>query len=305
MIRQFVVSMVLLALSSLAAVAQEEPWGGNVSGWRFTQAAEPGDVVNCRALQGQNVISRSNKGRSYLSVPAPAGLTKGWYKEGRASVVIGATAEPVDAQIGGRFLLYIDDGLYPALVRARGYQWRVAGPKGIVTGSVSFSGDMAKVVAELQACTKANTIAAQPRPAAPAASGVVSLYTRSNGNLCLGAVTGMLNVGMVTNCSKPPARIRIDAGARRIRAGDKPQLCLGFLLGTFAEISDLQIAPCDRVKSPLAYDAATTQIRSDGNQCLGIDGAVQEFAKLKMQDCSPTAIGQKWVLGNTVAQPFN
>lgn len=305
MIRTFAGSIVFLALSSFAAAAQEEPWGGNVPGWRFTQTAEAGDAVNCRAVQGQNLISRSNKGRNYLSVPAPAGLPKGWYKEGRASIVIGATAEPVDAEITGRLVLYIDDGLYPELVRARGYQWRLAGPAGIVTGSVSFSGDLAKVVAEVRACAKANTVAAPTRPAAPAASDVVSFYTRSNGNLCLGAVTGMLNVGLVTTCSKPPARIRIDAGARRILAGDKPQLCLGFLLGTFAEMSDLQVAPCDRVKSPLSYDSASGQIRSDANQCLGIDGAVQEFAKLKMQPCSPTATGQKWVLGNTVAKPLN
>lgn len=164
-------------LSASTVFAQEEPWGGNVPGWSFTQAADPGNVVNCRATQGSSRISLRSNGRSYVSVPPPVGLPKGWYREGRASVVMGGTSEPVDAEIGGsRMLLHIDAGLYPALIRARGYQWRVSGPKGVVTGSVSFSGDVAKVIAELRACVKANSAAAQPRPApAPAA--------RSGGNL--------------------------------------------------------------------------------------------------------------------------
>ncbi|MFY9292080.1 MAG: hypothetical protein WAP03_15485 [Methylorubrum rhodinum] len=109
--------------------------------------------------RGQYLIARRNSGRSYVSVPAPAGLSKGWYREGRASIVIGSTSEPVDAEVSGRLVLHIDEGLYPALIRARGYQWRVSGPQGIVTGSVSFSGDVAKAIGELRACVKANTAA--------------------------------------------------------------------------------------------------------------------------------------------------
>lgn len=147
-----------LALTTSTALAEEEPWGGNVSGWRFTQADEAGGI-NCRAIQGQYLIARRNSGRTYVSVPAPAGLPKGWYREGRASIVIGSTSEPVDAEVSGRLVLHIDEGLYPALIRARGYQWRVSGPQGIVTGSVSFSGDVAKAIGELRACVKANTAA--------------------------------------------------------------------------------------------------------------------------------------------------
>lgn len=158
-----------LALASSTASAQEEPWGGNAAGWRFTQAGESGGGVNCRAIQGQYLIARRSNGRTYVSLPAPAGLPKGWYRDGRASIVIGGTSEPVDAEITGRLLLHIDDGLYPALIRARGYQWRVTGPQGIVTGTVPFSGDVAKAIAELRACVNANAgVAAAPRAAAPA-----------------------------------------------------------------------------------------------------------------------------------------
>lgn len=162
--KSHICAALLLMLTASTAFAQEEPWGGNVPGWRFTQSGESGGGVNCRAVQGTNLIARRSNGRTYVSVPAPAGLPKGWYREGRASIVMGSTSEPVDAERTGRLLLHIDDGLYPALIRARGFQWRVSGPKGIVTGSVSFSGDVAKAIAELRACVRANTAAAQPRP---------------------------------------------------------------------------------------------------------------------------------------------
>lgn len=170
---------VFLTLTASAALAEEEPWGGNVPGWRFTQAGESGDGVNCRAIQGQYLIARRSNGRTYVSVPAPAGLPKGWYRDGRASIVLGSTSEPVDAEVTGRLLLHIDEGLYPALIRARGYQWRVSGPQGLVTGSVSFSGDVAKAIAELRACVRANAAAVPtPRAAAPSAPAA-----RTSGNL--------------------------------------------------------------------------------------------------------------------------
>lgn len=160
-----------LALSSSAAVAQVEPWGGNVPGWKFTQTAEAGGVINCRATQGAYLISRSSSGRTYLSVPPPAGLPGGRYNEGRASIIIGGAAEPIDAELNGRLLFYVDDTNLQALARSGGYQWRVAGPRGILTGSVAFSGNVAQAVAEVRACAKANTPAPQPKQAAaPAAS---------------------------------------------------------------------------------------------------------------------------------------
>lgn len=161
MIKTVVRTILICALSSSAAFAQQEPWGGNVPGWTFTQAQESGTDI-CRAIQGQNMIARDSKGRSHVSVPAPAGLPQGEYKEGRASIVIGGNAEPIDANVAGRLILYIDDGQYAPLVRARGYQWRVSGPRGVLTGSVSFSGDVAKAVSELRACLKANAPAPQP-----------------------------------------------------------------------------------------------------------------------------------------------
>lgn len=158
--------VLFMILSSSPAFAQEEPWGGNVPGWKFTQTAESGGVINCRAMQGQYIISRRNNGRTYVSVPAPAGLPKGWYREGRATIITGGSAEPIDAEVGGRLVFYIDEGSYPALIRARGYQWQVSGPGGLVKGSVSFSGDIAKVFSEVRACANANTTASQARPAA-------------------------------------------------------------------------------------------------------------------------------------------
>jgi hypothetical protein len=172
MIRGCAGAALFLTLSSAVACAQQEPWGGNVAGWRFTQAAEASDVINCRAIQGPNLISRSSNGRIYVSVPPPAGLPRGKYREGRASIVIDGSADPVDAEIGGRLVFYVDDSQVQALARSRGYQWRVSGPKGVVTGSVALSGDVAKAAAELRSCLRANTAAAPPRqPAAPAASG--------------------------------------------------------------------------------------------------------------------------------------
>ena len=162
MIKVAVSTVLFFALSSSAAFAQQEPWGGNVPGWTFTQAQESGADI-CRAIQGQNMIARDSKGRSYVSVPAPAGLPQGAYKEGRASIVIGGNAEPIDANVAGRLMLYIDDGQYTPLTRARGYQWRVSGPRGVLTGSVAFSGDIAKAIAELRACLKANAAAPQPQ----------------------------------------------------------------------------------------------------------------------------------------------
>ena len=102
----------LMILSWSPVFAQEEPWGGNVPGWKFTQTAESGGVANCRATQGPNIISRRNNGRTYVSVPAPAGLPKGWYREGRATIIIGGSAEPIDAEVGGRLVFYIDCLLY-------------------------------------------------------------------------------------------------------------------------------------------------------------------------------------------------
>ena len=169
MIKNCAGAALLLTLSTSVTFAQEEPWGGNVPGWRFTQASDSSGV-NCRAIQGPNLISRRSNGRTYVSVPVPAGLPKGWYREGRASIIIGGNAEPIDAEVTGRLLLHIDDGLYPALIRARGYQWRVSGPKGVMTGSVSFSGDLAKAIAELRACVKANTAAAAPQRQAQASN---------------------------------------------------------------------------------------------------------------------------------------
>lgn len=163
MIKAVAHAILFLILASSAALAQQEPWGGNVQGWTFTQAQESG-VDICRAIQGQNLIARDSKGKSYVSVPAPAGLPTGWYKEGRASIIIGGAAEPIDASVTGRLLFYVDDSHYAPLSRARGYQWRVSGPKGVLTGSVSFSGDVARAIAEMRACLKANAAASQPRP---------------------------------------------------------------------------------------------------------------------------------------------
>lgn len=152
--------------SSSVVFAQEEPWGGNVPGWKFTQTAESGGVANCRATQGPNIISRRNDGRTYVSVPAPAALPKGWYREGRATIIIGGSAEPIDAAVDGRLVFYIEEGNYPALIRARGYQWQVSGPGGLVKGSVSYSGDIAKVFSEVRACANANSTTSKAQPAA-------------------------------------------------------------------------------------------------------------------------------------------
>ena len=157
-------------LTASPAFAQEEPWGGNVPGWKFTQTGESANLVNCRAMQGSNLISRRTNGRSYLSVPVPAGLPKGWYKEGRASIIIGGNAEPVDAEVTGRLLFHIDDSHYAPLAKAGAYQWRVSGPRGILSGSVSLSGDVAKVLAEVRKCASANTVT-QPKPASKPNSG--------------------------------------------------------------------------------------------------------------------------------------
>jgi len=160
-----------LALSSSAVFAQEEPWGGNVPGWKFTQTGIAGGVVNCRATQGAYIIARLTDGRAYVSLNAPASLPKGWYREGKASIIMAGNAEPVDAEVSNRLVFHVGDSGLPGLIRGRGYQWRVSGPSGIVTGSVPFSGDMAKVISEVRACAKANTVAAQPRPAPQAAGG--------------------------------------------------------------------------------------------------------------------------------------
>ncbi|WP_181313922.1 RICIN domain-containing protein [Phreatobacter cathodiphilus] len=309
-----VVVLAGLAASSPAR-AQVEPWGGNVPGWTFSQGAEARNAVNCRAVQGSTVISRVSTGRTYLSVPAPANLPVGRYTEGRASVVVGGQAEPVDAdrQSGGRLLFFIDAGLYPALTRARGFQWRVSGPGGgIVSGSVGLSGDVGQAIAELGRCLAANRSAAAPSPQPPRpvqpqgqSGGVVSLFSQSEGGLCLGAAAGMLNIGLVTECRKPPARLRIDAAARRIRLGDQPNLCLSFAVGTFAQINDLMVAPCDRITVDLVYDRASMQIRSpQGNVCVGAEGGLRDFAKLKMQPCSASAPGQRWVLNAPIAAPL-
>jgi hypothetical protein len=174
------------------------------------------------------------------------------------------------------------------------YDWCMRTPTAEVESAANHIRDLAN------RCLAAGGNARAPVPG----KGVVSLYARSNGNLCLGAVTGMLNVGLVTNCMKPPARIRIDAGGRRIRAGDSSTLCLSFAVGKFSEFNDLLVAPCNRVIVDLIYDPATTQIRTKGDYCLGVDGAVREGARLKMQSCSPNEPGQKWLLDSAVARPL-
>jgi hypothetical protein len=80
---------------------------------------------------------------------------------------------------------------------------------------------------------------------------------------------------------------------------------MSFAVGTFAQINDLLVAPCDRITVNLVYDRATMQLRSgEGNFCIGADGGLRDFARLKMQPCSPGAPGQRWVLNAPVAAPL-
>lgn len=166
----------LVMLTASTAIAQEEPWGGgDAPGWRFTQSPDRGGA-KCRAIQGPNLIAMQGGARSYVSVPGSASLPKGWYRDGRATIIVGVQAEPVDAEVTGRLLLHLDEGAYQAILRAGGYQWRVNGPKGVITGLVSFSGNLGRINAELRACVKANAVAAPAQSAAAPAA-------RSNGNL--------------------------------------------------------------------------------------------------------------------------
>lgn len=145
----------LLGLADTAQ-AQQEPFGQDIDGWKFTQAPHPSRVI-CRAFsegRGQNIIGRTGDGRFYVSVPAQ-GIPRGRYPE--STISIGGRSEPIDADSdGARFVLHVDDDQIGRIIRARGYQWR-GGPRGAyLSGTVAFNNSVGAAIGRLRECSRAN-----------------------------------------------------------------------------------------------------------------------------------------------------
>lgn len=152
-----VLSIFIAASTAAPANAQQEPFGQEMDGWKFTQAPHPTKAI-CRAFSpgsgGVNIIGRLGNGKFYVSVPAN-GIPKGKYPD--STLTVAGSAEPVDAESdGSRFALQVDDGLLALIIKARGYQWQVSDRGRMVSGSATFNGSIGKAVARLRECTKAN-----------------------------------------------------------------------------------------------------------------------------------------------------
>ena len=133
---------------------QQEPFGQNFDGWKFSQAPDKTGVI-CRAFAGNGFnIGRLGDGKVYVSVPQGR-VPNGKYEESHFGV--GNSGEPVTATAGnGRLVFPIDDHLLGNVIRARGYEWAVMVDGQRVTGNVGFNGSVGKAVARLRECTRAN-----------------------------------------------------------------------------------------------------------------------------------------------------
>ncbi len=143
----------LVILLPLSAAAQQEPFGQDIDGWRFTQDFVNGSAL-CRAFSpgptSGVVIQRRASGQYFVAVPAK-NLRKGLH-EG-ANFEVGGASEPINPTSDGNFLyMPLDDHMVGEMVKAGGFDWAVQGRK----GSAVFTGALGKAVARLRACTKAN-----------------------------------------------------------------------------------------------------------------------------------------------------
>lgn len=147
-------SLFLAALSG-AAHAQQEPFGPEVAGWKFTQAPHQTKAI-CRAFsegKGVNIIGRTGDGAFYVSVPSI--VPKGKYDE--SSIEIGGETEMVNAHSdGARYVMPVDDDQIGRIVKARGYGWYTEVNRRPAQGSVRFPDTIATAIKRLRECTKAN-----------------------------------------------------------------------------------------------------------------------------------------------------
>ncbi len=133
---------------------QQEPFGQDFDGWKFSQAPDKTGII-CRAFAGNGfIIGRLGDGKVYVSVPQGR-VPNGKYAE--SHIGVGNSGEPVDATAGnGRLVFHIDEGLLSNVVRARGYEWAVMSGGQRVSGNVGFNGSVGKAVARLKECSRAN-----------------------------------------------------------------------------------------------------------------------------------------------------
>jgi hypothetical protein len=137
------------------AAAGVEPFGAGFDGWKFTQEPAGEGRILCRAWLGQHSIERRTDARMAVTLPAGR-IVRGDYPE--TFFRIGNDSEPVMARSDGkRFWMISDEGFLNKLAAVPGFDFRTGPVKGKhISGRVSFNGSTARVLKELQACSKAN-----------------------------------------------------------------------------------------------------------------------------------------------------
>jgi hypothetical protein len=148
-------SVAVIVLFTGPASSQEEPFGSGFDGWKFTQQGNRDGSVNCRAILGENLMSRSTNGKTYVSTRS-TGVAKGNYPD--STVIVGGNAEMVDAASGGvRLLFYIDEYTLEQIAINRGYAWRlVTGGGQAKTGTVNFNNSATSALERVLECNAAN-----------------------------------------------------------------------------------------------------------------------------------------------------
>lgn len=148
----FVIATLLMTGTALAG---EEPFGMDFDGWRFTQADEQNNRINCRAIHGNNLMSKSTNGLTYVSTRSTIG--QGTFED--STVIVGGSAELVKAWsggVGGRLVFYVDEYVLEQIAMNRGFSWRVAVGGGIDSGSVQLNNSAVSALERLLECVAAN-----------------------------------------------------------------------------------------------------------------------------------------------------
>ncbi|NKC31277.1 hypothetical protein [Falsiroseomonas selenitidurans] len=156
--RRLVLAALLTLAGALPAGAAQEPYGGTVWGWRFTQDIERGRVI-CRAISSAPstpgfIIQRLGNGNFFLSLLAN-GVPRGNYEEGHLGSGDFATMVNIRSD-GSRIYIPADDHDMAQIGRTGRFEWGAGPVRGrTIRGQVNGMG-FNDVVRRLRECTRAN-----------------------------------------------------------------------------------------------------------------------------------------------------
>lgn len=156
--RRLLLATLLTLPGALPAQAAQEPYGGTLWGWRFTQDIERGRPV-CRAISSPPstqgfIIQRLGNGNFFLSVVA-AGVPRGNYEGGHLGSGDYGTMVNIRSD-GSRIYIPADDHDMAQIGRTGRFEWGAGPVRGrTIRGNVSGMG-FNHVIQRLRECTRAN-----------------------------------------------------------------------------------------------------------------------------------------------------